>query len=135
MATATAQRLLHAELDACHARLLAEGLNLSNFGPNDVTFAFRLAGAFLTGFAAALQPNPLDFANFVGELSFGGAVNQVNIHVYVETLPFGGVGPAGMGHYHGKYWFDMLTYAKSMFVSPPEAAIDHLFPPPRRTLC
>jgi aldehyde dehydrogenase (NAD+) len=41
---------------------------------------------------------------FVGELSFGGgAVNQVNIHLFIETMPFGGVGPAGMGHYYGKY--------------------------------
>jgi len=52
---------------------------------------------------------------FVGELSFGGgAVNQVNIHLFVETMPFGGVGPAGMGHYYGKYGFDMLTHRKSM---------------------
>jgi len=29
----------------------------------------------------------------------------------------------------GKYGFDMLTHAKSMLVAPPEAAIDHLFPP------
>jgi acyl-CoA reductase-like NAD-dependent aldehyde dehydrogenase len=67
---------------------------------------------------------------FVGELSFGGgAVNQVNIHLFVETMPFGGVGPAGMGHYYGKYGFDMLTHAKSMLISPPDVAIDHLFPP------
>jgi aldehyde dehydrogenase (NAD+) len=67
---------------------------------------------------------------FIGELSFGGgAVNQVNIHLFVETMPFGGVGPAGMGHYYGKYGFDMLTHAKSMFISPPNVAIDHLFPP------
>jgi aldehyde dehydrogenase (NAD+) len=67
---------------------------------------------------------------FIGELSFGGgAVNQVNIHLFVETMPFGGVGPAGMGHYYGKYGFDMLTHAKSMLISPPDVAIDHLFPP------
>jgi aldehyde dehydrogenase (NAD+) len=67
---------------------------------------------------------------FVGELSFGGgAVNQVNIHLFMETMPFGGVGLAGMGHYYGKYGFDMLTHAKSMLISPSEAAIDHLFPP------
>jgi aldehyde dehydrogenase (NAD+) len=55
---------------------------------------------------------------FVGELSFGGgAVNQVNIHLFVESMPFGGVGPAGMGHYYGKYGFDMLTHAKSMLIS------------------
>jgi aldehyde dehydrogenase (NAD+) len=66
----------------------------------------------------------------VGELSFGGgAVNQVNIHLFIESMPFGGVGPAGMGHYYGKYGFDMLTHAKSMLISPPDVAIDHLFPP------
>src|SRR5262247_1159270 len=67
---------------------------------------------------------------FIGELSFGGgAVNQVNIHLFIETMPFGGVGPSGMGHYYGKYGFDMLTHAKSMLISQPDVAIDHLFPP------
>jgi aldehyde dehydrogenase (NAD+) len=67
---------------------------------------------------------------FVNELSFGGgAVNQVNIHLFVESMPFGGVGPAGIGHYYGKSGFDMLTHAKSMLISPPDVAIEHLFPP------
>jgi aldehyde dehydrogenase (NAD+) len=67
---------------------------------------------------------------FVGELSFGGgAVNQVNIHLFIESMPFGGVGPAGMGHYYGKAGFDMVTNAKSMLISPPDVAIEHLFPP------
>jgi aldehyde dehydrogenase (NAD+) len=67
---------------------------------------------------------------FIGELSYGGgAVNQTNIHLYIETMPFGGVGPAGMGHYYGKHGFDMLTHAKAMLISPPDVAIDHLFPP------
>lgn len=67
---------------------------------------------------------------FVGELSFGGgAVSQVNIHLFIETRPFGGVGSSGMGHYYGKYGFDQLTHAKSMLISPPDVAIDHLFPP------
>jgi aldehyde dehydrogenase (NAD+) len=67
---------------------------------------------------------------FVGELSFGGgAVNQVNITLFVESMPFGGVGSAGMGHYYRKHGFDMLTHAKSMLISPPDVAIEHLFPP------
>jgi aldehyde dehydrogenase (NAD+) len=67
---------------------------------------------------------------FIGELSYGGgAVNQTNIHLYVETMPFGGVGQDGMGHYYGKHGFDMLTHAKSILISPPDVAIDHLFPP------
>ena len=67
---------------------------------------------------------------FIGELSFGGgAVNQVNIHLFVESMPFGGTGAAGMGHYYGKYGFDAMSHAKSMLVSPPDVAIEHLFPP------
>ncbi len=82
----------------------------------------------LAAFIFSRNQNAID--RFVGELSFGGgAVNQVNIHLFVESMPFGGVGSAGMGHYYGKYGFDMLTHAKSMLISPPDVAIDHLFPP------
>ena len=67
---------------------------------------------------------------FFRELSYGGgAVNQVNIHLFIESMPFGGTGAAGIGHYYGKHGFDMLTHAKSMLIAPPEVAIDHLFPP------
>jgi aldehyde dehydrogenase (NAD+) len=48
---------------------------------------------------------------------------------FIESVPFGGTGAAGIGHYYGKYGFDMLTHAKSMLIAPPEVAIDHLFPP------
>jgi aldehyde dehydrogenase (NAD+) len=82
----------------------------------------------LAGFVFSRDQKTID--RFIGELSYGGgAVNQVNIHLFVETMPFGGVGSAGMGHYYGKYGFDMLTHAKSMLISPPDVAIDHLFPP------
>src|SRR5262252_5119887 len=63
-------------------------------------------------------------------LSFGGgAVNQTNIFLFIETMPYGGVGTSGIGHYYGKYGFDSLTHAKSILISPPNVAIDHLFPP------
>jgi aldehyde dehydrogenase (NAD+) len=66
----------------------------------------------------------------LSSLSFGGgAVNQTNILVFIETMPFGGVGSSGIGNYYGKYGFDSLTHAKSILVSPPDVAIDHLFPP------
>jgi aldehyde dehydrogenase (NAD+) len=82
----------------------------------------------LAAFIFSREQKTID--RFIGELSFGGgAANQVNIHLFVETMPFGGVGPAGIGHYYGKYGFDMLTHAKSMLISPPDVAIDHLYPP------
>jgi aldehyde dehydrogenase (NAD+) len=82
----------------------------------------------LAAFIFSREQKTID--RFIRDLSFGGgAVNQVNIHLFIETMPFGGVGPAGMGRYYGKYGFDMLTHAKSMLISPPDVAIDHLFLP------
>lgn len=67
---------------------------------------------------------------FLTSLSFGGgAVNQTNIFLFIETMPFGGVGASGIGHYYGKHGFDALTHAKSMLISPADATIEHLFPP------
>jgi aldehyde dehydrogenase (NAD+) len=63
-------------------------------------------------------------------LSFGGgAVNQTNVFLFIESMPYGGVGTSGIGNYYGKYGFDSLTHAKSILISPPNVAIDHLFPP------
>jgi aldehyde dehydrogenase (NAD+) len=82
----------------------------------------------LSGFLFSRDRKAID--HFVASLSFGGgAVNQVNIHLFVETMPFGGVGYSGMGHYYGKAGFDTLTHAKSILISPPDVAIEHLFPP------
>jgi len=82
----------------------------------------------LAGFVFSRDQRTID--RFIGKLSFGGgAVNMVNIHLFVESMPFGGVGAAGMGHYYGQYGFNMMSHAKSMFISPPDAAIEHLFPP------
>jgi len=82
----------------------------------------------LAGFVFSRDQKTID--RFIGELSYGGgAVNQVNIHLFIESMPFAGTGAAGIGHYYGKYGFDMLTHAKSMLIAPPDVAIDHLFPP------
>jgi aldehyde dehydrogenase (NAD+) len=68
--------------------------------------------------------------HFLASLSFGGgAINQVNVHLFVESMPFGGVGNSGIGNYYGKYGFDSLTHAKSILISPADVDIDHLFPP------
>jgi aldehyde dehydrogenase (NAD+) len=82
----------------------------------------------LAGFIFSRDQKTID--RFIGELSYGGGgVNLVNVHLFVETMPFGGTGSAGLGHYYGKYGFDALTHAKSMLISPPDAAIDHLYSP------
>src|SRR5712675_2064461 len=82
----------------------------------------------LSGFLFSRDQRAID--HFLSTLSFGGgAINQVNIHLFIESMPFGGVGFSGIGHYYGKAGFDALTHAKSVLISPPDVAIEHLFPP------
>jgi coniferyl-aldehyde dehydrogenase len=47
--------------------------------------------------------------------SGGVTVNDVVMHVAQEDLPFGGVGPSGMGCYHGFDGFRTFSHAKSVF--------------------
>ncbi|MER6677440.1 aldehyde dehydrogenase family protein [Streptomyces sp. NPDC000983] len=51
--------------------------------------------------------------------SSGGLVlNAPMIHLGVPDLPFGGVGPSGMGAYHGKASFDTFTHRKPLLSKP-----------------
>jgi coniferyl-aldehyde dehydrogenase len=47
--------------------------------------------------------------------SGGVTVNDVVMHVAQEDLPFGGVGPSGMGSYHGHDGFKTFSHAKAIF--------------------
>jgi coniferyl-aldehyde dehydrogenase len=47
--------------------------------------------------------------------SGGACINDVIMHVMQEELPFGGVGPAGMGAYHGEAGFRTFSHAKSIY--------------------
>ena len=47
--------------------------------------------------------------------SGGVTVNDVVMHVAQEDLPFGGVGPSGMGSYHGIDGFKRFSHAKAVF--------------------
>lgn len=46
--------------------------------------------------------------------SGGVCINDVMTHVAVDDMPFGGVGPSGMGHYHGKEGFLNFSKAKGV---------------------
>lgn len=45
----------------------------------------------------------------------GVTVNDTILHIAQENLPFGGVGPSGMGHYHGIEGFRTFTKQKAVF--------------------
>lgn len=52
----------------------------------------------------------------LGRTTSGGVtVNDVVMHVAQEDLPFGGVGPSGMGAYHGVDGFRTFSHARSVF--------------------
>ena len=46
--------------------------------------------------------------------SGGGCINEVLMHIANDRLPFGGVGNSGMGHYHGKYSFEVFSHSRSI---------------------
>lgn len=47
--------------------------------------------------------------------SGGACINDVIMQVMQEELPFGGVGPSGMGSYHGISGFKNFSHAKSVY--------------------
>ncbi|HEX2675445.1 MAG TPA: coniferyl aldehyde dehydrogenase, partial [Polyangiales bacterium] len=48
-------------------------------------------------------------------VSGGAAINETVMHFAVEDLPFGGVGPSGMGAYHGFEGFETFSHKKAVF--------------------
>jgi len=49
----------------------------------------------------------------INSYKFGGCVvNDTLIHYVNPNLPFGGIGPSGMGSYRGKFSFDTFTHYK-----------------------
>lgn len=53
-----------------------------------------------------------------GTSSGGACVNDCIVHLAPHELPFGGVGPSGMGAYHGKASFDCFTHMKGVLHKP-----------------
>ena len=59
----------------------------------------------------------------------GVTVNETLLHISQEDLPFGGVGPSGMGAYHGKYGFDTFSKLKPIFYQSKLNGLNLLKPP------
>lgn len=69
-----------------------------------------------------------------GTVAGGVTVNETLLHVGVDDLPFGGVGPSGMGRYHGQAGFDGLSQLKPVFHQYAPNATALLRPPFGRAL-
>jgi coniferyl-aldehyde dehydrogenase len=72
------------------------------------------------------RPRPLALYVFDGDrraveavlertVSGGASVNETFLHLAQDDLPFGGVGPSGMGEYHGRAGFDAFSKKKAVF--------------------
>lgn len=51
-------------------------------------------------------------------ISGGVTVNDVLFHNAMEDLPFGGVGPSGMGNYHGHDGFKTFSHPRAVYRQP-----------------
>lgn len=61
--------------------------------------------------------------------SGGACVNEVIAHLSVPDLPFGGVGPSGMGAYHGKAGFEVFSHKKSVLHKSSRLDVPVRYPP------
>jgi len=62
-------------------------------------------------------------------VSGGVSVNDTVLHFAQEGLPFGGIGPSGMGAYHGRDGFRTFSHGKGVFQQSRWTVTDLLVPP------
>lgn len=66
--------------------------------------------------------------------SGGVCLNDTLLHVAQDDLPFGGVGPSGMGHYHGHEGFLTFSKAKGVLIKQRFNAARLIYPPYGKTI-
>ena len=62
-------------------------------------------------------------------ISGGVSINETAWHVVQEDIPFGGVGPSGMGAYHGEAGFKSFSHMKGVYLQSRFSQGKKLFPP------
>ena len=62
-------------------------------------------------------------------ISGGVTINDCAWHVIQEDIPFGGVGPSGMGAYHGEDGFKTFSHMKGVFFQSKFSSGHNLYPP------
>lgn len=66
---------------------------------------------------------------FYATLSGGVTVNNCIFHVLQHSIPFGGVGASGMGHYHGYEGFMEMSKLRPRFTFPKFGKPELFYPP------
>ncbi|MEE9678059.1 coniferyl aldehyde dehydrogenase [Pseudomonas moraviensis] len=66
--------------------------------------------------------------------SGGVCLNDTLLHVAQDDMPFGGIGPSGMGHYHGHEGFLTFSKAKGVLIKQRFNAARLIYPPYGRSI-
>ncbi|CAN5849768.1 aldehyde dehydrogenase family protein [soil metagenome] len=67
----------------------------------------------------------------IKEVPAGGMlVNHLIFQFATGKLPFGGVGPSGMGAYHGRFGFEEFSHRKSVLTKPTRPDVSAIIYPP-----
>ncbi|MBE1550856.1 aldehyde dehydrogenase (NAD+) [Mycobacterium sp. OAS707] len=67
----------------------------------------------------------------IKEVPAGGMViNHLLFQFSTNKLPFGGVGPSGMGAYHGKFGFEQFSHRKTVMTKPTRPDVGAFIYPP-----
>ncbi|WP_397450475.1 coniferyl aldehyde dehydrogenase [Pseudomonas sp. NA-150] len=95
----------------------------------DEAFAYinqrpRPLALYYFGYNKAEQKRVLDQTH-----SGGVCLNDTLMHVAQDDMPFGGIGPSGMGHYHGHEGFLTFSKAKGVFIKQRFNAARVIYPP------
>jgi len=65
-----------------------------------------------------------------GTTSGGVTINDCLAHAFINTVPFGGIGPSGMGAYQGKTGFRTFSHARAVYRQSRSPQAEHLIRPP-----
>lgn len=62
------------------------------------------------------------------------AINEAVLQVGIDDLPFGGIGPSGMGHYHAREGFLTMSKAKPVLIKSRLNGMRFMYPPYDRAI-
>jgi len=66
----------------------------------------------------------------IAHTSAGGTlVNNAIVHLANPNLPFGGIGPSGLGHYHGQFGFAAFSHQRAVMRQGRPNIFRMMYPP------
>jgi coniferyl-aldehyde dehydrogenase len=112
------------------------------FGPVLPIVGYRELGEVLEKIRSGPRPLALSYFGrddaearrvLDGTATGGATINDVMTHIFVEEMPFGGVGASGMGAYHGEAGFRTFSHARGVYRQSEAHEAALLFRPPYGT--